>query len=114
MQFLLMIIADETKPTPSPSELSKLSESYRDFTHEILKSGQLKSAIRLHPSSRATTVREKKVTDGPFMRTKDQPAGFFLVECENLDQAISIASRIPGVRLGESIEIRPVIPVPAS
>ena len=43
-----------------------------------------------------------------------QPAGFFLVECEHLDQAISIARRIPGVKLGEAIEIRPVVPVPAS
>lgn len=114
MQFLLMIMADESKPTPSPAELATLSESYRDFTHSIMKSGQLRSAIRLHPSSRATTVRAKKVADGPIHPTKEQPAGFFLVECENLDQAISIASRIPGVSLGEAIEIRPVIPVPAN
>jgi hypothetical protein len=114
MQFMLMIIADETKPLPSPAELKKLGEEYRDFTHDIVKSGQLRSAIRLRPSSRATTVRGKKIADGPFSHAKEQPAGFFLVDCEHLDEAISIASRIPGVRLGEAIEIRPVVPLPAS
>ena len=114
MQFLLTIIADETKPMPSPAELTRLSEAYRDFTHELMKSGELRSAIRLHPRARATPVREKKIADGPFSQTKEQPAGFFLVECEHLDQAISIARRIPGVKLGEAIEIRPVVPVPAS
>jgi hypothetical protein len=118
MQYLLLIIADESKPMPPPAEMSKLMQAYTDFTQEIARGGQLRAGAPLQPSSKATTVREqggkRQVTDGPFATGKNQLAGYYLVECEHLDQAIAIAGRIPGVRLGEAVEIRPLVPMPES
>jgi hypothetical protein len=67
----------------------------------------------LHPVETATTIRiqdeQVLVTDGPFADTKEIFAGFYLVEADDLDQATEIAARIPAVRLGGSVEIRPVV-----
>ena len=66
---------------------------------------------RLRLTSDATTVRvrngETLTTDGPFAETKEQLAGYFLVDCKDLDEAIDVASRIPGAKDG-SIEVRPI------
>jgi hypothetical protein len=63
--------------------------------------------------SSATTVRanggEAVTTDGPFAETKEYLGGFYLVECENVDDAIEFASKIPAVRNGGAIEVRPVV-----
>ena len=67
----------------------------------------------LHPVETATTVRLRDdqllVTDGPFADTKEIFAGFYLLEADDLDQATEVAVRIPAVRLGGSVEIRPVV-----
>ena len=67
----------------------------------------------LHPVETATTVRLRDdqllVTDGPFADTKEIFAGFYLLEADDLDQATEIAARIPAVRLGGSVEIRPIV-----
>ncbi len=59
-------------------------------------------------------MREKNgkrvTTDGPFAETKEQIGGYYLVECKDLDEAISIAGRIPSIRAGGSIEVRPLVP----
>jgi hypothetical protein len=71
----------------------------------------------LHPVETATTVRLRDdqllVTDGPFADTKEIFAGFYLLEADDLDQATEIAARIPAVRLGGSVEIRPVVTEPS-
>jgi len=63
----------------------------------------------------ATSIRvrdgKRLVTDGPFAETREQPGGFFMVDARNLDEAIGIAGRIPGARVG-TVEIRPVIEIP--
>jgi hypothetical protein len=73
--------------------------------------GVLVAAEALQPIETATTVRVRSgraaITDGPFAETKEQLAGFYLVEAENLDQALEIATKIPPAREG-SIEVRPV------
>ena len=106
---MLMIVADESKPLPPHNELAKLGAAYAQFTESIAKSGQLRAGVRLHPSSKATTLRGEKLSDSSFVAGKDQLAGFYLVECDHLDQAIAIARRIPGVNLGEAVEIRPIV-----
>jgi len=67
----------------------------------------------LHPAETATTVRIRDdqilITDGPFADTKEIFAGFYLIEADDLDRATEIAARIPAVRLGGSVEIRPVV-----
>lgn len=73
--------------------------------------GQYYSAAPLHPTNETTCVRMREgkrlVTDGPFAETREQIGGYFLVEAANLDEAIEIAARIPGARIG-TVEVRPV------
>ena len=82
-----------------------------DFGEELEARGQRLGGQALQPIHTATTVRvrdgEISVTDGPFAETKEQLAGFYLIEARDLNEAIRIASKIPPARIG-SIEIRPV------
>jgi hypothetical protein len=70
----------------------------------------------LHPAETATTVRSQDgqllITDGPFADTKEVLAGFYLVEADDLDTATEIAGRIPAVRFGGAIEVRPIMVKP--
>jgi len=84
------------------------------LTQELNKSGQYVAAAPLHLVSAATSVRvregKRMVTDGPFAETREQLGGYFMIDAENLDEAIGIAARIPGARKG-TIEIRPVLEI---
>ena len=86
--------------------------AYNAFTQEVSERGVLLSGEALQPTTTATTVRvrDSKVltTDGPFAETKEQLGGFYLVQCNNLDEAIEWATKIPGAQHG-SIEIRPIM-----
>ncbi|MGH8619405.1 MAG: YciI family protein [Burkholderiales bacterium] len=77
----------------------------------LRESGKLIAAEPLHPVQTATTVRVRNgkvsITDGPFAETKEQLAGFYLVDAKDLDEALAIAAKIPPARAG-SIEVRPV------
>jgi hypothetical protein len=77
--------------------------------------GKYLAANPLHPVSTATSVRirdgKKLVTDGPFAETREHLGGYFLIDAKDLDEAISIAARIPGARVG-TVEIRPVMEMP--
>jgi hypothetical protein len=82
---------------------------------ELKSSGQYLAASPLQPTSTATSVRvrdgKRMVTDGPFAETREHLGGYFMVEAKNLDEAIGIAGRIPGARVG-TVEIRPVVEIP--
>ena len=115
MQFLLLIYRSETELAKiSPAEMTAMSGEYFKFTEEIRNSGNYIGGNPLKPTSTATTVRvrdsKRVVTDGPFAETKEQLGGYYLIEASDLDQAISIAARIPGARHG-SIEVRPIMPI---
>jgi hypothetical protein len=88
-----------------------MTAEYADYAEEMAKRGVLQGGERLHFTTDATTVRvrngETLTTDGPFAETKEQLAGYFLVDCKDLDEAIEVAAKIPGARLG-SIEVRPI------
>jgi hypothetical protein len=89
---------------------------YREFAEFAAREGVLRGGEVLdHPSS-ATVVRirqgETLLTDGPFAETKEQLTGFFVFECENLDQALAMAARIPGARHG-AVEVRPLLEMDA-
>lgn len=95
----------------SQAEWDALNGECIAFGETITRSGHRLGGNALEPTHTATTVRVRSgkvsTTDGPFAETKEQLAGFYYLEAENLDAAIQIAARIPPARLG-SIEIRPV------
>jgi hypothetical protein len=82
------------------------------LTHDLHAKGKFLGASPLHPVSTATSIRvrdgKRLVTDGPFAETREQLGGYFLIEADDLDEAIDIAGRIPGARKG-TVEIRPVM-----
>ena len=85
-----------------------------DFDTEIRKSGHCRASEALEPVRTAATVRVRNgkvsITDGPFAETKEQLAGFYLIEARDLDEATALAARIPPARVG-SIEVRPIRPI---
>jgi hypothetical protein len=112
MRYALLICTDEsTVEALSPSEGEAMLAEYAKFGEEMGRRGVLESGARLRPTTDATTVRvrdgEVLTSDGPFAETKEQMGGFYLVDCKDLDEAIDIASKIPGARVG-SIEVRPL------
>jgi hypothetical protein len=112
MQFLLLIYHAEVEwNKQTPAEMGVMYQDYMKFTQEIKDSGNYIGGNPLKPVSTATTVRvrnsKRVVTDGPFADTKEQLGGYYLVEAKDLDEALSIAARIPGAR-GGSIEVRPI------
>src|ERR1700744_3230976 len=109
MKYMLLIYNPESAWT-DPDRQKCYAESLQ-LTHELLAKGQFLADAPLQPVSTATSVqvREGKrlVTDGPFAETREQLGGYFLIEAENLDEAIEIAGRVPGARKG-TVEVRPV------
>jgi hypothetical protein len=85
-----------------------------DLTHELAARGQYRLAAPLHPVATATSVRvrdgKRVVTDGPFTETREVLGGFYLIDASDLNEAISIAARHPGARLG-TVEVRPVMEI---
>ena len=113
MQYLLLIYRNEAKMiNMSPADRQALSAEYGTYTQSIVQSGHFKAGDGLQPTTTATTVRVREgktlTTDGPFAETREQLAGYYLVEAKDLDTAIALAARIPNARDG-SIEVRPVM-----
>ncbi len=113
MKYMLLIYLDENALTQAERE--HCYEESTELAHELKANGQFLATSPLQPVAMSTTVRvrdgRRLVTDGPFAETREQLGGFYLVEAKNLDEAISIAGRVPGARVG-SVEIRPVIEIP--
>jgi hypothetical protein len=113
MQYILLIYSSEAMwDTKTPDQINSVMAEYGAFTESIVKSGNFKAGEELQPVTAATTVRVRngkpQVTDGPFAETREQLGGFYLVEADNLDQAIQMASRIPSARDG-CVEVRPIM-----
>jgi hypothetical protein len=116
MKYVLLI-HDEEKVWESmqPAEYKSMHDEYMRYTQELRESGRYRAGEALQPVATATTVRVRggqiQTTDGPFAETREQLGGFYLVDAENLDEAIALAARIPSARIG-SIEVRPCIVFP--
>ena len=110
MKYMLLVYGDER--ASDEAEKEQCREESAQLVHQIRSTGQYLAAAPLHPVSTATSVRVREgkrlVTDGPFAETREQLGGYFLVDAKNLDEAIDIAGRIPGARLG-TVEIRPLM-----
>jgi hypothetical protein len=113
MKYMLLIYLDEQ--ALSETERQECYVESTQLAQQIHSSGQYLAANPLHPISMATSVRvrngKRLVTDGPFAETREQLGGYFLIEANNLDEAIAIAARIPMARKG-TVEVRPVIDIP--
>jgi hypothetical protein len=110
MRYALLICQDENTVF-NPEERSVRLAAFNAFTDGMDARGILLSGFRLQPTSAATTVKVRDggvvIADGPFAETKEQIAGFYLVECKGLDEAIEVAANIPSA-LNGTIEVRPV------
>lgn len=114
MEYLLLICQNEANHTKmTPAEETTLYQEYGQLIQELTAKGKFLGGNQLKPTTTATTVRvrdgKRVVTDGPFAETKEQLGGYFLVNANDLDEAIAIAARIPAART-DCIEVRPVVP----
>jgi len=114
MKYLLMCCIEEKLWEEIPeSQRDGIMREYGELLQGLDKSGQHLASAQLQSSSTATTVRRKNgklaVTDGPFAETKEQLGGYHLIECKDLDEAISIAKRIPTIPFGGTIEVRALV-----
>jgi hypothetical protein len=112
MRYALLIWDEEKRQSEmTEAEAQAQMAGYMGFGEEMGGRGVLQGGERLHPTPATTTVRvrdgEVLTSDGPFAETKEQMAGFYLVDCKDLDEAIEVASKIPGAAFG-SIEVRPI------
>jgi len=112
MRYIMLICADESGVQAlSPAEGEAMMAEYGKFGEEMTKRGVLETGERLRATTDATTVSvrngEVLTSDGPFAETKEQIGGYYVVNCKDLDEAIEIAAKIPGAKVG-SIEVRPI------
>ncbi|MBK6974660.1 MAG: YciI family protein [Sterolibacteriaceae bacterium] len=111
MKYLCLICAEKVMEQMPRADADKHFEEYREFTDAIRQSGHYVGCNRLLPPDAATTVRVRNgrvsVTDGPWIETKDQLGGYYLIEARDLNEAIQVASHIPGAKFG-CVEVRPV------
>jgi hypothetical protein len=114
MRYAMLIYSDhfgEAAPAPNSPEAQAVLAGYYAFEREVREQGVKRAGEALQSVTTATTVRvrdgETLVTDGPFAETREQLGGFYLLECRDLDEAITYAAKIPHASIG-SIEIRPI------
>jgi hypothetical protein len=112
MQYLLLIYGNEAgMQAASKADIEKMVAAYGAYTEAMKKAGVLAGANRLQPTASASTVRvtdgKSKVLDGPYAETKEQLAGYYMIDVPDLDAALSWAARCPGASVG-AIEVRPV------
>lgn len=113
MQYMLLIYGEETKwGALSPEKLAEEMGAYYAYTQELAKTGKLKAGDELQPVATAKTLSleggKQSVVDGPFAETKETLGGYYLIEADTLEEALSWAAKCPGARYGR-IEVRPVV-----
>ena len=113
MKYMAIIFNDESQyANATPEDIGAVFAAHGAFGEAAGKAGVFAGGDGLQPSATATTVRvrdgERLLTDGPYAETKEQLGGFYLLECKDLDEALSWAARIPEAKTG-TIEVRPVM-----
>lgn len=113
MKYVCLIYdAEQELARMSPAETDAFMGEYFALSDDLARSGHLRGGEELQPVATATSIRLRNgritTTDGPFAETREQLGGFFLIEAQDLNEAIAIASRIPSVRTG-TVEVRPVV-----
>ena len=116
MKYMLLCYDDEQawQKAGQAAHQAAMQEAV-ELTHELDAKGQYLTASPLQPVSTATSVRvrdgKRHVTDGPFAETREILGGYYLIDVDDLDEAIRIAARHPGARVG-TVEIRPILELP--
>ena len=113
MQYMILIQMDEKRWDQVPAvDRERLKTDTDELVVELMESGHLKGAGILRGSHMAKSVRlnagKLSVIDGPFTETKEVLAGYQLVECATIEEAVAIAARFPGLRAGLTVEVRPM------
>ena len=112
MKYMLLVYLDEN--LMSEAERTQCYHDSAQLTRDLNSEGKYLGAGPLHPTTTATSVRVREgkrlVTDGPFAETREQLGGYYLVDAQDLDDALRIAERIPGAKHG-TVEIRPVLEI---
>jgi hypothetical protein len=119
MRYMLLIYSETNTITQSDEQRQKAMEAHWSVIDETKKLGIFRGAEPLEPTSTATTIRMREgkavTVDGPFAETKEQLAGYYILDCKDLDEAIAWASKIPvACWSGRGcIEVRPIRALPA-
>lgn len=109
MQYTLLIYDEEAaRDAADPGLIDSVMKEWWAYEEWLKDKGWKVAGEALQPTDQATTIRGGTTMDGPFAETKEQLGGFYLLECENLDQALEAAKQCPGSKYG-SVEVRPVI-----
>ena len=113
MQYVLLIYASEAGwDALTPEEQAEGMRAYENYGKWLTDKGWMRGGDPLTRTTEATSVRVRdgktSATDGPFAETKEQLGGYYVIECDNLDQAIEAASKIPSLSRG-SVEVRPIM-----
>lgn len=113
MRYVLMIyVSEETTNNLSPEDRQVWIQGYAEFHKDVNMQGKWDGGAAIQPVSTATTVQirneETLITDGPFAETKEQLAGIYILDCDNLDEALDWAKKLPDVKYG-TIEVRPAM-----
>ena len=113
MKYMLLVYLDEKALSEGEREHCYVESA--QLAQDLSSSGKYLSAGPLHPVAMATSVRvrngKRLVTDGPFAETREQLGGYYLIDAHDLDDAMSIAERVPVAKVG-TIEIRPLLEIP--
>jgi hypothetical protein len=111
-QYMLLIYNPADAGDPTPEQMQEIGSRYDAYTQSLVEAGVLVGGDALERVDTATTVREHdgqtQFTDGPFAETKEFLAGYYLLNCPDLDTALDHATRLPAVGFGGSVEVRPV------
>ena len=126
MRYMLLIYGEELQQDDAADgqaaagpagDAPELSPPWLEYTDWLLREGIHTAGERLAGSSSATTVRARDgarmITDGPYAETKEVLGGYYIIECDDLDKALEAAARCPAVAFGGSVEVRPIIGMPA-
>ena len=119
MRYIMLIYSQEDEATTA-EQLGAVAAAHRAVMEETGRRGIFRAADPLEPSSTATTVRihegKALISDGPFAETKEQLAGYYILDCQDLDEALSWAAKISTSCLGGAgcVEIRPIRETPRS
>jgi hypothetical protein len=112
VEYMLLIYVDESEmANATPDDVEAHADAFGKYVRELMDRGVIRGGAPLQPSAVATTVKVREgktlTTDGPFVETKEALAGFYHLECKDLDEALEFAAKVPMVVTG-AVEVRPV------